>query len=168
MAILNILTIPDPKLREKARPVEDVAAVQPLIDDMLETMYSTDNGIGLASTQVGRREAVIVIDLSDERNDPLVLINPELVEGEIPTIGQEGCLSIPDYYADVERFKKVKVRYLDREGKEQVIENEAFLAIAIQHEMDHLIGKLFIDYLSPLKRQIALKKVKKYEKKRRA
>lgn len=164
MAILEILSIPDPRLKVKAEKVSDVSAVQSLIDDMLETLYATDNGIGLAATQVGRKEAIVIIDLSDDRNDPLILINPEVVSGENKAMGQEGCLSVPDYYADVERYTSVVVSALDREGNAITIENDEFLAIAMQHEIDHLSGNLFIDYLSPLKRQMAMKKVKKYNK----
>ncbi|WP_434339871.1 peptide deformylase [Motilimonas cestriensis] len=164
MAILEILTAPDPRLKIKAEKVQDIESVQTLIDDMLETLYATDNGIGLAATQVGRKEAVVIIDLSDSRNEPLILINPEVVSGTDKALGQEGCLSIPDYYADVERFTSVVVTALDREGKPITIESDDFLAIAMQHEIDHLSGHLFIDYLSPLKRQVALKKVKKYSK----
>lgn len=164
MAVLEIITVPDPRLRVKAKKVKNIASVQTLIDDMLETLYATDNGIGLAATQVGREEAVIVIDLSAERNEPLVLINPEVVCGTNKVLGQEGCLSVPDYYADVERFSSVVVSALDRDGNSMMIERDDFLAIVMQHEIDHLLGHLFIDYLSPLKRQMAIKKVKKYVK----
>ncbi|OLQ74133.1 peptide deformylase [Photobacterium proteolyticum] len=164
MAILDILTVPNEKLKRKASQVEDIAAVQPLIDDMLETMYSTDNGIGLAATQVGRTEAIVVIDISDSRNEPLVLVNPHVAGGENIAAGQEGCLSVPGYYADVERYTKVKVTALDRHGHAITIERDDFLAIVMQHEIDHLQGQLFIDYLSPLKKQMALKKVKKHLK----
>ena len=161
MAVLTILTAPNKKLEIPAEKVTDVSTVQTLIDDMLDTMYDTDDGIGLASTQVGRKEAVVVIDISEGRNEPLVLINPVVVEGENIESGQEGCLSIPGYYADVARYTKVKVTALDREGKAIEINDEDFLAIAMQHEIDHLKGTLFIDYLSPLKKKMALKKVKK-------
>uniref|UniRef100_UPI003D11D0C8 peptide deformylase n=1 Tax=Photobacterium japonica TaxID=2910235 RepID=UPI003D11D0C8 len=164
MAVLEILTIPDPRLKIKAEAVTDIDAVQTLIDDMLETLYTTGNGVGLASTQVGRKEAVVVIDLSDERDQPLVLINPEVVSGEEKVAGQEGCLSVPDYYADVERYSSVVVTALDRQGQPLTIESSDFLAIVMQHEIDHLGGNLFIDYLSPLKRQMAMKKVKKHLK----
>lgn len=164
MAILDVLTIPNEKLKIPASDVTDVSTVQQLIDDMLETMYSTDNGIGLAATQVGRTEAIVVIDLSESRNDPLVLINPRVESGESLAKGQEGCLSVPGYYADIERFTKVKVSALDRDGNEIEIESDDFLAIAMQHEIDHLKGTLFIDYLSPLKKQMAVKKVKKHIK----
>ncbi|HHF2852178.1 TPA: peptide deformylase [Vibrio diabolicus] len=164
MAVLEILSIPDPRLKVKAEKVTDVSTVQTLIDDMLETLYATGNGIGLASTQVGRKEAVVVIDISDERNDPLILVNPEVVSGENKALGQEGCLSVPEYYADVERYTSVVVSALDRDGKPMTIESDEFLAIVMQHEIDHLSGNLFIDYLSPLKQKMAMKKVKKYVK----
>ncbi len=164
MAVLEILSIPDPRLKVKAEKVTDVSTIQTLIDDMLETLYATGNGIGLASTQVGRKEAVVVIDISDERNDPLILVNPEVVSGENKAVGQEGCLSVPEYYADVERYTSVVVSALDRDGNPITIESDEFLAIVMQHEIDHLSGNLFIDYLSPLKQKMAMKKVKKYVK----
>ncbi len=164
MAVFEILSIPDPRLKVKAEKVTDVSTVQTLIDDMLETLYATGNGIGLASTQVGRKEAVVVIDISDERNDPLILVNPEVVSGENKALGQEGCLSVPEYYADVERYTSVVVSALDRDGNPITIESDEFLAIVMQHEIDHLSGNLFIDYLSPLKQKMAMKKVKKYVK----
>ncbi|EHK7402404.1 peptide deformylase [Vibrio parahaemolyticus] len=164
MALLEILSIPDPRLKVKAEKVTDVSTIQTLIDDMLETLYATGNGIGLASTQVGRKEAVVVIDISDERNDPLILVNPEVVSGENKALGQEGCLSVPEYYADVERYTSVVVSALDRDGNPITIESDEFLAIVMQHEIDHLSGNLFIDYLSPLKQKMAMKKVKKYVK----
>ncbi|MFM1703137.1 peptide deformylase [Aeromonas salmonicida] len=164
MAILDILTLPDPKLRIKAEQVEDITAVQSLIDDMLETLYMTENGIGLAATQVGRKEAIVIIDLSESRDQPLILINPEVISGTDKVFGQEGCLSIPDYYADVERYSSVVVSALDRHGNQLTMESGEFLAIVMQHEIYHLDGNLFIDYLSPLKQQMALKKVKKFIK----
>ena len=164
MAVLEILTAPDPRLKINAEKVQDVASVQTLIDDMLDTLYATDNGIGLASTQVGRKEAVVIIDLSENRDEPLILINPEVVSGKNKALGQEGCLSVPDYYADVERYTEVVVSALDREGNPITVESDEFLAIVMQHEIDHLSGNLFIDYLSPLKRKMAMKKVKKYQK----
>ncbi|MCP9267706.1 peptide deformylase [Xenorhabdus sp. XENO-1] len=162
MAILNILTIPDERLRQKCVDVTHVDEIQTLIDDMLDTMYDTDNGIGLAAPQVGRKEAVLIIDISPNRDQPMVLVNPKIVEKERRVVNQEGCLSIPGYYADVERFEKVKVEALDRHGKVITVESEDFLSIVMQHEIDHLNGIIFIDYLSPLKRQMALKKVKKF------
>ncbi|MGV7959688.1 peptide deformylase [Photorhabdus tasmaniensis] len=166
MATLKILTIPDERLRQKCVEVANVEEIQGLIDDMLDTMYSTDNGIGLAAPQVGRKEAVVIIDISTNRNQPLILVNPKIVEKERSVMGQEGCLSVPGYYADVERFEKVKVEALNRHGETITVESEDFLAIVMQHEIDHLHGKIFIDYLSPLKRQMALKKIKKYHNNR--
>ncbi|MCG7551670.1 peptide deformylase [Pseudoalteromonas sp. Of7M-16] len=164
MAVLEILTAPDPRLKIKAKKVEDVASIQTLIDDLLETMYATSNGIGLAATQVGREEAVVVIDISDDRNDPLILVNPEVFEGKNKEKGQEGCLSVPDYFAEVERFTSVTVKAQDRDGNPIEVQSDEFLAIVMQHEIDHLHGNLFIDYLSPLKQKMAMKKVKKYLK----
>lgn len=161
MAVLEVLKAPNEKLTVQATKISNIDAVQGLIDDMLDTMYDTPDGIGLAATQVGRSEAIIIIDISQARNEPLILINPEVISGKNIEKGQEGCLSVPGYYADVERFTQVKVQGLDREGKEVTIETDDFLAIVLQHEIDHLKGKLFIDYLSPLKRKIALKKVNK-------
>ena len=109
MAVLEILTALDPRLEVKAEKVRDITTVQTLIDDMLETLYATDNGIGLASTQVGRKEAVVIIDLSENRDEPLILVNPEVISGSDKALGQEGCLSVPDYYADIERFTSVVV-----------------------------------------------------------
>lgn len=161
MAVLEVLKAPNEKLTVQATKISNIDAVQGLIDDMLDTMYDTPDGIGLAATQVGRSEAIIIIDISKARNEPLILINPEVISGENTEKGQEGCLSVPGYYADVERFTQVKVQGIDREGKEVTIETDDFLAIVLQHEIDHLKGKLFIDYLSPLKRKMALKKVNK-------
>ena len=161
MTVLSILTAPDDKLTMQAKPVTDVSQIQGLIDDLLETMYNTEDGIGLAATQVGSSEAVVVIDISENRDEPLILVNPEIISGEEKAKGQEGCLSVPGYYADVERFSKVTVKALDRNGEEISITSDDFLAIVMQHEIDHLKGKLFIEYLSPLKQQMALKKVKK-------
>ncbi|KXF81689.1 peptide deformylase [Enterovibrio coralii] len=164
MAVLDILTASNPKLKRQAEKVTDFDAVQPLIDDLLETLYTTSNGVGLAAMQVGRLESVVVIDISEERDQPLVLVNPVVEQGQEKVMGQEGCLSVPDYYADVERFASVVVSAQDRHGNPITIESDDFLAIVMQHEIDHLNGTLFIDHLSSLKRQMAMKKVKKYEK----
>jgi peptide deformylase len=153
MALLPILTYPDPRLHTVAKPVQAVdARIRGLIKDMLETMYEA-NGIGLAATQVDVHERLIVIDVSEERNAPLVLINPEITwASEETQVGDEGCLSVPGIYDGVERASAVKVRALDGDGQSREISAEGILAVCIQHEMDHLLGKVFVEYLSPLKR----------------
>jgi peptide deformylase len=153
MALLPILTYPDPRLHTVARPVQAVdARIRGLIADLLETMYDA-NGIGLAATQVDVHERLIVIDTSEERNQPLVLINPEIVwASEDTQLGDEGCLSVPGIYDGVERARSIKVRALDGEGQSRELAAEGMLAVCIQHEMDHLLGKVFVEYLSPLKR----------------
>lgn len=153
MALLPILQFPDPRLHKVARPVAVVdARIQALVADMLETMYDA-KGIGLAATQVDAHERVIVIDVSEERDQPLVLINPEIIWSSAEReISDEGCLSVPGIYDEVERAKQVKVKALDANGQSRVIEADELLAICIQHEMDHLQGKVFVEYLSPLKR----------------
>ena len=153
MALLSILTYPDPRLHTVAKPVQAVdARIRALVKDMLETMYDA-NGIGLAATQVDVHERLIVIDTSEERNQPLVLINPEITwASEETQVGDEGCLSVPGIYDGVERASAVKVRALDGEGQSREISAEGILAVCIQHEMDHLMGKVFVEYLSPLKR----------------
>lgn len=153
MAILNILHFPDPKLRNRAKPVSVVdESVRQLVEDMLETMYGAP-GIGLAATQVNDPRRVVVIDISEERDQPLCLINPELLAKEGEEEMDEGCLSVPDVYERVVRAERVRVRALDRDGERFEMEAEGLLAVCIQHELDHLDGKLFIDYLSNLKRQ---------------
>jgi peptide deformylase len=153
MALLPILCYPDPRLHTVARPVQAVDAhVRSLVADMLETMYDAE-GIGLAATQVDVHQRVVVIDVSEERNQPLVLINPEITwASEEVQVGDEGCLSVPGIYDGVERSSSIRVRALDGEGKEREIAAEGMLAVCIQHEMDHLKGKVFVEYLSPLKR----------------
>ncbi|GAB3665279.1 peptide deformylase [Ramlibacter alkalitolerans] len=153
MAVLPILTYPDPRLHTVAKPVQAVdARIRALISDMLETMYDA-NGIGLAATQVDVHERLVVIDVSEQRNEPLVLINPEITwASEDTQVGDEGCLSVPGIYDGVERSRSVKVRALDGEGQAREISAEGVLAVCIQHEMDHLLGKVFVEYLSPLKR----------------
>ena len=153
MAVLPILCYPDPRLHTVAKPVAAVdARIAALVDDLIETMYEA-NGIGLAATQVDVHERVLVIDISEERNSPLVLINPELTwKSEDTQVTDEGCLSVPGIYDGVERSAAVKVRALDRDGRSREIEAEGILAVCIQHEMDHLLGKVFVEYLSPLKR----------------
>jgi len=153
MSKLDILRYPDRRLHKVARPVATVdERVRRLVDDMLETMYEAE-GVGLAATQVDVHERVITIDVSDAHDDPLVLINPELIEtSEEMTLVDEGCLSVPEIYDKVPRHARVRVRALDRSGAAREFEAEGLLAIAVQHEMDHLLGKVFVEYLSPLKR----------------
>ncbi len=153
MALLPILRFPDPKLNTVAKPVTVVdARIKTLIADMLETMYDA-NGIGLAATQVDVHERLVVIDTSEERNDPLVLINPEITWASPETKkNDEGCLSVPGIYDGVERSLAVTVKALDGEGNSREIKADDLLAVCIQHEMDHLLGKVFVEYLSPLKR----------------
>lgn len=162
MAKLPILEFPDERLRTKAAPVETVDdEVRQLIDDMLETMYAAP-GIGLAATQVDAHRRVIVIDVSEDQSTPLVLINPEYTPiGEEREPMQEGCLSVPEYYAEVPRALKVRLKALDRDGKPYELEADGLLAHCIQHEYDHLEGVLFVDYLSPLKRDRVMKKMQK-------
>ena len=153
MSQLTILRYPDPRLHTVAKPVPAVdARLRKLVDDMLETMYDAE-GIGLAATQVNVHERLIVIDVSENRDQPLVLINPEVTwASEETRIGDEGCLSVPGIYDGVERSTSIKVQALNLDGKLQVHEAEGMLAVCIQHEMDHLMGKVFVEYLSPLKR----------------
>jgi peptide deformylase len=153
MALLPILCYPDPRLHTVAKPVAAVdARIKSLIADMLATMYDAD-GIGLAATQVDVHERVVVIDTSEQRNEPLVLINPEITwASPDKQVGDEGCLSVPGIYDGVERSTSIKVRALDGEGQPREIAAEGMLAVCIQHEMDHLQGKVFVEYLSPLKR----------------
>jgi peptide deformylase len=162
MAILNILEFPDPRLRTRARPVEVVDdALRQLIDDMFETMYAAP-GIGLAATQVNVHKRLVVMDLSEDKSEPLVFINPEfetLTDQLEPY--QEGCLSVPGFYENVERPQKVRIKALDRNGEAFELIAEGLLAVCIQHECDHLNGKLFVDYLSSLKRDRIKKKLEK-------
>ena len=169
MALLPILCFPDPKLHTVARPVVAVdSRLQALIADMLDTMYDA-KGIGLAATQVDVHERLIVIDVSEERDAPLVLINPELVWTSSDThLNEEGCLSVPGIYDGVTRFDAIKVSAMDGEGKTRMIEADGLLAVCIQHEMDHLKGKVFVEYLSPLKRDRIKKKMLKLQREERA
>ncbi|WP_256775934.1 MULTISPECIES: peptide deformylase [unclassified Stenotrophomonas] len=167
MAILPILEFPDPRLRTKAallEPAEVTApAFQELIDNMFHTMYDAP-GIGLAASQVDVHKRFMVIDVSEEKDTPQVFINPEIVASEGGQVYQEGCLSVPGIFADVTRANDITVRYLDRQGQPQELTTDGVLAVCIQHEMDHLDGKLFIDYLSPLKREMVRKKLAKQRK----
>jgi peptide deformylase len=153
MARLDILRYPDPRLHTVARPVAAVdERIRGLVDDMLATMYEAE-GVGLAATQVDVHERVIVIDVSDTRDTAIVLINPELVDtSEEMILGDEGCLSVPDIYDKVPRHARVRVQAADRSGQVRELEVEGLLSVAVQHEMDHLLGKVFVEYLSPLKR----------------
>jgi peptide deformylase len=163
MAQLNILRYPDPRLHTVARPVDQVdARIRRLVDDMLETMYAAE-GVGLAATQVDVHERVIVLDTSEGRDEPRVLINPELIaRSDEMVFGDEGCLSVPTIYDKVSRHARVTVRALNRSGESYQFDAEGLLSVCVQHEMDHLLGKVFVEYLSPLKRdRIKTKMLKK-------
>ena len=167
MAVLEILEFPDPRLRTVAEPVTEVTdELRTLIDDMFETMYDAP-GIGLAATQVNVHQRLLVIDVSEDHSEPLVFINPE-VEVLDPELGEydEGCLSVPGYYETVNRPRSVRVTALDRDGQPFTRELEGLLAICLQHQIDHLDGKLFVDYISPLKRQRIRKKLEKTHRRR--
>jgi peptide deformylase len=162
MAILEILVYPDQRLRTIAKPVDTVDdGIRQLVKDMTETMYHA-NGIGLAATQVDVHKQVIVMDLSDERDQPRVLINPTIVEKDGEQIYDEGCLSVPEYYAPVKRAEHIRITALDEQGEIYELEADGLLAICIQHEMDHLDGKVFVDYLSRLKQDRVKKKLIKW------
>lgn len=161
MAMLPILEFPDPRLRKKASPVERVdEELNRLIDDMFETMYAAP-GIGLAATQVDVHQRLLVADVSTEKTAPHVLINPEILEKDGVAITEEGCLSVPGYYEEVERANHIKVRFLDRRGVTNEQEFEGLMAVCVQHEIDHLNGRLFVDYLSEAKRQRIRKRLVK-------
>jgi len=168
MALLPILCYPDPKLHQVARLVRQVdARIEKLISDMLETMYQA-KGIGLAATQVDMHERLIVIDTSEQRDRPLVLINPKLTWTSAEKhVNEEGCLSVPGIYDGVERFDAIKVLALDRDGVSRTVEADGMLAVCIQHEMDHLLGKVFVEYLSPLKRKRIKTKMLKLQREER-
>ena len=168
MALLKILEFPDPRLRTKATPVAAVDdEIRTLIDDMLETMYAAP-GIGLAATQVNVHQRVLVADVSEDKSRPLALVNPEIVSKDGVEVMEEGCLSVPGFYEEVERAETIVVKYLDRDGAQQTLETDGLLAVCIQHEIDHLDGKLFVDYLSQLKRQRIRKRLLKEQKQRQA
>ena len=165
MALLPILSFPDQRLRTVAQPISEVTdEIRQLASDMLETMYAAP-GVGLAATQVDRHIQLVVIDVSEEKNQPLVLINPQVtpLTDEVQ-LGEEGCLSVPQIYDKVARPNRVQIDALNLEGQPFTLEAEGLLAVCIQHELDHLSGKLFVDYLSPLKRQRARDKVEKWVK----
>ena len=165
MSILPILCFPDPRLHKVAKPVAAVDdRIRTLTQDMLATMYDA-SGIGLAATQIDVHERVIVIDVSEERNEPLVIINPEILwASDEKQLGEEGCLSVPGIYDGVERSVQVKIKAQDAQGNSREIEADGMLAICIQHEMDHLMGKVFVEYLSPLKRNSIKTKLVKQQK----
>ncbi|HUL80687.1 MAG TPA: peptide deformylase [Gammaproteobacteria bacterium] len=164
MARLPILEYPDPRLRIRAEPVTKVDAdIRRFVEDLLETMYAAP-GIGLAATQVNVHKRILVIDVSTDATEPHCLINPEILSAEGRTSAEEGCLSVPEFYDFVDRAAKIRVRALDRDGKPFELEAEGLLAVCIQHEMDHLEGKLFVDYLSQLKRERLKKKATKKAK----
>ena len=166
MTKLAILEYPDPRLRTKAVPVTVVDdAVRQLIDDMLETMYAA-KGIGLAASQVDVHRRLLVLDVSDSRDQPMAFINPEIVEAEGSAPGEEGCLSLPGIYDKLERAARIRVRALDRNGEPFELDADGMLGVCIQHEMDHLEGKLFVDYLSELKRQLIRRRLQKERKQR--
>jgi peptide deformylase len=161
MSNLTILEFPDKRLRTKARPVTVFdAALKQLAADMLQTMYAAP-GIGLAATQVDVHRQLIVLDVSEEKNQPMTLINPRITSSEGSQTYQEGCLSVPGIFADVERADRIHVEAQDIDGKPLSFDADGLLAVCIQHEMDHLVGKLFVDYLSPLKRELVRKKLEK-------
>ena len=167
MAQLEILEFPDTRLRTVARPVEPAEvttpAFQSLLDDMFETMYEAP-GIGLAASQVDVHQRFMVIDVSDDRSQPLVFVNPEILERDGEQVYQEGCLSVPGIFADVTRANHIRVRAIGRDGAPFEMQADGLLAVCIQHEMDHLAGKLFVDYLSPLKREMVRKKLAKRQR----
>ena len=161
MAILDILVYPDPRLRKIAEPVETVDdRIRTLVNDMIETMHDAQ-GIGLAATQVDVHEQVIVMQIPEDQDDPRVLINPTIIERDGETVYDEGCLSVPEYYAPVKRAESIKITALDEQGEIYELEADGLLAICIQHEMDHLQGKVFVDYLSRLKQDRVRKKLLK-------
>ena len=164
MALLQILHFPDPRLRKKAQPVDEVNdQIRQTVENMFETMYDAP-GIGLAATQVNIQQQIIVIDVSEDHTAPMCLINPEIISKEGEEKMQEGCLSVPGIFEDVQRYANITVRALDQEGVEYTKDADGLLAVCIQHEMDHLEGKLFVDYLSPLKMQRIKKKIQKLKK----
>lgn len=161
MTLLAVLQFPDPKLRNKALPVEKVDdEIRQIVDDMFETMYE-QSGVGLAAIQADIRKQIIAIDVSEDRSQPLCVINPEIIHREGIQYEYEGCLSLPGVFDKVERAAKIRLRALDRDGKQYEIDAEGLLAICIQHEMDHLEGILFVDHLSSLKRERVRKKLEK-------
>ena len=166
MALLEILEFPDPRLRKVASPIKNVdGRIASIADSMLETMYNAP-GIGLAASQVNFHKRMLVVDVSEDKSQPLILINPEIRTGEGEIETNEGCLSVPGFYEPVSRFAEIQIEAIDREGEPFTLEASDLLAVCIQHEMDHLEGKLFVDYLSNTKRQLIRKKLQKLQKQR--
>lgn len=164
MSILDVLHFPDPRLRTIAKAVEVVDdSIRRIVDDMFATMYDAP-GVGLAATQVNIHRRIVVMDVSENKDEPLCLINPEIIESEGEQEGDEGCLSVPEQFETIQRAEFVKIRFQDREGKWSELGAHEMLAVCVQHEIDHLNGKLFIDYLSPLKRNRIRKKLEKAAK----
>jgi len=164
MALLEVLCFPDKRLRTVAKPVEQITEeLKKLAENMIETMYEED-GVGLAATQINFHQRLVVIDVSQDRDQPMVIINPVIVEHSGEEISEEGCLSVPETNAEVKRAELVTLEYLDLEGQQQVLKADGLLAVCIQHEIDHLDGKLFIDYLSPLKQKRIKTKLEKLQR----
>lgn len=168
MSVLNILEFPDERLRKKALQVETVDdGIRELVDDMLDTMYES-KGVGLAATQVNVHKRVIVIDVSEDKDEPICLINPEIVDKQGVEESEEGCLSVPGFFEKVKRAETVRIKALNKNGESFEMQADELLAVCVQHEMDHLEGKLFVDYISPLKRQRIKKKLEKIHKAERS
>jgi peptide deformylase len=164
LSVLTILEFPDERLRKKAALVQAVdGKIKKLVDDMLETMYQA-KGVGLAATQVNVHQRIVVIDVSEEKDNPLCLINPEIIAKDGVEESEEGCLSVPGFFEKVKRAERIKVKALNKEGQPFEFEADALLAVCVQHELDHLEGKLFVDYISALKRQRIKKKLEKIHK----
>jgi peptide deformylase len=164
MALLPVLVYPDQRLRNQAKPVVEVTdETRKIVEDMFETMYE-DGGVGLASIQVDIQQRIVTIDVSESRDEPLTLINPEILEKHDEKEGLEGCLSFPGVFDKIKRAERIKFKALDKDGKEYTMDAEGLLAVCVQHEIDHLDGKLLIDYLSPLKKGRLLKKLEKHKK----
>ncbi|MFT6927903.1 MAG: peptide deformylase [Psychromonas sp.] len=164
MALLEVLCFPDKRLRTIAKPVDQITVeLKKVAENMIETMYEED-GVGLAATQINFHQRLVVIDVSEQRDQPMVIINPVIVESSGEEVSEEGCLSVPETNAEVKRAEYVTLEYLDIEGKKQVLKADGLLAVCIQHEMDHLDGKLFIDYLSPLKQKRIKIKLEKLQR----
>jgi len=164
MPLLEVLRFPDERLRTVAKPIDKITPeIKKLAADMIETMYE-ENGVGLAATQVNVHQRIVVIDVSDDRNQPMAIINPTIIERSGVEVSEEGCLSVPETNADVERAELVTLEYLNLDGEKQTVEADGLFAVCIQHELDHLAGKLFIDYLSPFKQKRIKAKLEKLQR----